>query len=387
MILKCISCKKEFTPKKGLYTCPDCGMLRGTLEIIYDYESIHLEKNFNKRAGLFQFKDLLPVASHTILDTYIGGTPLIKLDAFGFKDLLIKYDGLSFSGSYKDRASIIAINHAIENDYDTIFCASTGNAASSLALLNAHTHLKTKIFVPNRIPIGKLAQLVAAGADIYKVEASYDQVFDASLDIGLKKGWYSRHSAINPYLLEGKKTGAFEIVVQNDYKAPDYVFVGVGDGTVISSLLKGFHEFHHLGMIHKMPCVVGVQAEGASTLYKAFHEDRLLVEEADTIADSIAVGNPRDIVKACVYLKMYKGQMMTVTDDEIRKAITLLASHTGVFSEPAGAVTLAGALKMKAKGSVCLVITGNGLKDIQAVEIDQIKTYSLDTIKNMEAKK
>ncbi|MCH4889754.1 threonine synthase [Acidaminobacter sp. JC074] len=381
--LRCITCEKVYDPQKGRYTCDDCGPLLGTLEVLYDYESIKLEKNFKKKASMFQFAELLPVSSHTPLDDFIGGTPLMTFDhVFGYDKLMIKNDGMNLSASYKDRASIIAVNRAIEEGNDHIFCASTGNAASSLALLNAHTPIKTTIFVPSTIPSGKLAQLMVAGAHIFPIQASYDEVFDLSLEIGLKNGWYTRNSAINPYLLEGKKTGAFEIIVQNNYESPDYVFVGVGDGTIISGLCKGFKEFYDLGLIDNLPKVIGVQAENASTLKKVFEGHDLFVEDVQTIADSISVGNPRDVVKACKYLKENGGYFMSVTDEEIVKSIELLASTTGIFSEPAGAVTLAGLLKsdIPKDKSICLVITGNGLKDTSNIKITEVKSYTKEEV-------
>ncbi|MCG3261046.1 MAG: pyridoxal-phosphate dependent enzyme, partial [Candidatus Heimdallarchaeota archaeon] len=225
--LRCITCKKEFDPKPGLYYCEDCGYIMGTLEVIYDYKSIKeeltaKEKKFDKKASMYQFDFLLPVKLKSQLDEYVGGTPLYKFDLLGIKDVLIKYDGSNPSSSYKDRASSIAINRALEEGNDTIFCASTGNAASSLAVLNAHTEMKTNIFVPAAIPSGKRAQLEISGAEVLAVEGTYDEVYDLSLELGLKKGWYCRSAAINPYLLEGKKTGAFEIIIQNDFVVPDY---------------------------------------------------------------------------------------------------------------------------------------------------------------------
>ncbi len=242
--------------------------------------------------------------------------------------------------------------------------------------------MKTTIFVPETIPEGKLAQLTVAGANVFPIKASYDDVFDLSLKIGLKNGWYTRNSAINPYLLEGKKTGAFEIIVQNDYQSPDYVFVGVGDGTIISALCKGFDEFCKLGLIDQVPTVIGVQAEGASTLKKVFDSGVELTEEVSTIADSISVGKPRDVIKACHYLKQNGGYFISVTDEEIVSSINLLARETGVFAEPAGAVPLAGLLKsnIDAKKLVCLVVTGNGLKDTSNVKVKDVKTYSVDEV-------
>lgn len=390
--LKCITCEKEYEYEKDFYTCKVCGNLKGTLEVIYPLDKMNIQKNFEKKAGLFQFHELLPVKSHTVIDDFVGGTPLIKYNnVFNQKSLLIKFDGISFSGSFKDRASIIAINKAIEEKNKNIFCASTGNAASSLALLSAHTDLNTIIFVPSKIPKGKLTQLQVAGAEVYLIDDSYDNVFDLSLEIGLKKGWYTRNSAINPYLLEGKKTGAFEIIVQNDYKAPDYCIVGVGDGTIISALCKGFDEFYKLKLIDKVPIVVGVQANGSSTLKKVYEMGEPfipIVEEVSTVADSISVGNPRDVIKACKYLKKNNGILISVSDVDIIKSISELAKETGVFSEPAGAVTLAGLKQLQKKNlikeddEVCLVVTGNGLKDFEAVKVNDVKVYSNEEVYN-----
>ncbi len=389
--LRCITCKREYKKSKGLYTCNDCGDLLGTLEVIYDFSKSNIKKDFKSYGSMFQFSEFLPVKSHTEIDQYIGGTPLLSFkNIFGLDELLIKFDGISFSGSYKDRASIIAINMAIEEGNKNIFCASTGNAASSLGLLSAHTDLNTYIFVPSKIPKGKLAQLQASGATILAVDLCYDEVFDLSLSIGLKKGWYTRNSAINPFLLEGKKTGAFEIIVQNDYIAPDYVFVGVGDGTIISSLCKGFSEFLELGLINKLPKVIGVQASGSSTLKKVFDngEPFIPIEEVvHTVADSVSVGNPRDVIKACKYIKENGGKFISVSDDEIINSVLELSKKTGVFAEPAGAISLAGFKKMMDKeevrrsDSVCLFVTGNGLKDIDALGSScSTKIYSKEEV-------
>ncbi|MBN2287016.1 MAG: threonine synthase [Tissierellales bacterium] len=376
--LRCISCGKSYLEKSDLYWCHDCGPLKGTLEIIYDFNQINISKNFSKKGDITQFEDLLPVKFQTNLDQQVGGTPFIKFNhQFGVRELMIKFDGVSLSGSYKDRASIIAINKALQYGKEAIFCASTGNAASSLAILSAHTALKTYIFVPSSIPSAKLAQLHAAGAEVIAIQGSYDEAFDLSMEIGLKKGWYCRNSAINPYLLEGKKTGAYEIIIQNDYVAPDFCFVGVGDGTIISSICKGFMEFKQLGLIDKIPKVIGVQAEGAATLKKVYDSGKPyepIFETVSTVADSISVGNPRDVIKACTYMEKINGEFLTVSDDEIIHSIQSLTSETGVFSEPAGAVGYAALQKMKNDGrishedTVCLFVTGNGLKDIKSAE-------------------
>ena len=381
-ILRCISCKKEFEPKPGLYYCEDCGYILGTLEVVYDYESIKeetavKEKKFDKKASMYQFEFLLPTKPKLKFDDDIGGTPFYKFDLFGMKDVLIKYDGSNPSSSYKDRASSIAINRALDEGNDITFCASTGNAASSLAMLNAQTEMDTYIFVPAAIPVGKRAQLEISGAKVFAIEGTYDEVYDFSLELGLKKGWYCRHAAINPYLLEGKKTGAFEIAVQNDFNVPDYVLVGVGDGTVVSSLYKGFFEFKEIGLIDKIPKIIGVQAEGISAIKEAFEKGKPykpISIEGNTIADSISVGKPRDVIKACKYVEASNGYFISLTDKEILDSIIELGKITGIFAEPAGAVPYGGLKKLiyeekiSKSDTVCLVITGNGLKDVNAVK-------------------
>ncbi|MHA1304247.1 MAG: threonine synthase, partial [Candidatus Heimdallarchaeaceae archaeon] len=322
-ILRCITCRKEYESEPGLYYCEDCGPIMGTLEVIYDYEVIKenpivKERRFDKKASMYQFDFLLPTKAKCKFDEYIGGTPLYKFDLLGLKDILIKYDGGNPSSSYKDRASSVAINMALDEGNDTIFCASTGNAASSLAMLNAHTPMETYIFVPASIPIGKRVQLEISGAKVFAVEGTYDEVYDLSLELGLKNGWYCRHAAINPYLLEGKKTGAFEIAVQNDFNVPDYVIVGVGDGTVISSLYKGFWEFKQIGLIDKIPRIIGVQAEGIAAIKEVFERGKPYKPhtiDGQTVADSISVGNPRDVIKACKYVEASNGFFISISDE------------------------------------------------------------------------
>jgi len=372
--LRCITCRKEYEPKEDFYFCPVCGERFGTLEVVYDYNRMNLKRDdFSKERSIFQFEKLLPTSSHTQLDQYIGPTPLLKFEELlGIKEVLIKYDGTNFSASYKDRASIIAINKALEENKDTIFCASTGNAATSLAMLSASTPLKTYIFVPNTIPIGKRLQLEVSGANILAIDDNYDVAFDLSMTIGLEKGWYLRNSAINPYLLEGKKTGAFEIIVQNDYQPIDYVIVSVGDGTVISSIYKGFYEFKKVGLIDYMPKIIGIQSENLDAIKQTFEQGKPYTPvdlKGTTIADSIAVGKPRDVIKACHYIEASKGYFITASDNEIKEAIIELGNKTGIFAEPAGAITYAGLKKLAQEGKinkeerVCILVTGNGLKD------------------------
>ncbi len=407
--LRCISCKSIYDADEVEYTCPKCGPRFGTLEVIYDYDEIKVNKEeFDKNSDIWQFEGILPIERGSYRTKLkVGGTPLYEFpdiaEKFKVGRLFVKYDGGNPTASYKDRASALAITKAYEKGYDTIYCASTGNAASSLAGLAAPTDLNVYIFLPASAPIAKISQLFIYGANVIPIDGSYDQAFDVSMKIGEMKGWYSRNSAINPYLLEGKKTGAMEIAVQLDWNVPDYVIVGVGDGTVVSSIYKGFYDFYKLNLIGGIPKIIGIQAEGADAVKRAFDRGEPFEPvdmPARTIADSISVGKPRDVIKACKYVKKSGGFFVSVSDEEIIRSVKELSESTGIFAEPAGAVSYAGFKKLNEEGfftkndTIVLVVTGNGLKDVKAierfVEINPVKPkldLVMDYIDGMEKKK
>ena len=254
---------------------------------------------------------------------------------------------------------------------DTIACSSTGNAASSLAGAAAAAGLRSFIFVPERAPIGKLTQLMIFGAYVVKVKGDYADTFNLSRLAIEKYGWYNRNAAINPYLSEGKKTVSFEIAEQLNWKIPDYVALSVGDGCTIAGVWKGFKDLYSIGFIDRLPRLISVQAEGCCPINTAVAENKALIPCAEnTIADSIAVGVPRNSDKAIAAIRESKGITVNVTDEEILSAILSLGQTCGVFAEPAGAAGTAGVKKALEQGfierdaSVCSIVTGNGLKDI-----------------------
>lgn len=384
-LLKCISCGKEYSHNELDYTCPVCGERMGTLEIVYDMSVIR--KTFNRddlepqaSRGIWQFEEILPVnVDHHTPSLIVGNTPLYRSERlakkYGVAEVSVKDDGRNPTASFKDRASAVAIVKAIEKKNETVYCASTGNAASSLAGAAAAEGMKCVIFVPASAPEAKLTQLQIYGAKVLAIDGSYDKAFDLSMKIGEEESWYCRNSAINPYLLEGKKTGALELAVQYAWNLPDFVFVSAGDGTVLSSFYKGFMDLEELGFIEKIPTIIGVQAIGASAIIDTYErgEPFLPIDgEAHTVADSISVGKPRDVIKACKYTKRNGGNFVRVEDKEILESIIELARATGVFSEPAGATAFAGFKKMVMSGNlgskarVAIVVTGNGLKDLKA---------------------
>ncbi len=374
---KCIKCGERLEAVPELTVCPKCG---GLTDIRYNYDyirSIVTPREIESRSyqTMWRYQEFLPIEEETLFDKLqVGGSPLYKARRLaaklGVRRLYIKDDGQNPTGSLKDRASAMAVAKAVEAGADTIACASTGNAASSLAGNAAAAGFGTVIFVPERAPRGKVAQLLNFGAKVISVAGNYEETFRLSAEAIDKYGWYNRNAAINPYLLEGKKTVSFEIAEQLRWRAPDYVAVSVGDGCTISGVWKGFKELLAVGFIDRLPRLISVQAEGCCPINRAVSEDApCLPMEEKTLADSIAVGVPRNADKAIAAIKASDGLTVNVSDEEILDAMRLLGRTCGVFAEPAGAAGMAGVKKALAQGlipgdaSVVCIVTGNGLKD------------------------
>ena len=306
----------------------------------------------------------------------VGGSPLYRADrlakTLGVKTLYIKDDGQNPTASLKDRASAMAVVKAEEAGKEIIACSSTGNAASSLAGNAAAAGHQTFIFVPARAPKGKVAQLMMFGAHVISVEGSYEDTFRLSAEAIDRWGWYNRNAAINPYLMEGKKTVSLEIAEQLGFRMPDYVAVSVGDGCTIAGVWKGFRDLYEAGFIDRLPRLISVQAEGCCPINTAAaaHTMKWKPQEENTIADSIAVGVPRNPVKALRAIEESHGVAVNVSDEEILAAMRLLGREAGVFAEPAGAAGTAGVKKALETGligkdaEVVSLVTGNGLKDV-----------------------
>ncbi len=382
--LKCLLCGSEYNPDEVTYTCPKCGN-DGILEVIYDYEEIkkHFSKESlqsNKDYSMWRYLPLLPVNDPSKIGPLkVGWTPLYEAkrirEDLDIPYLWIKDDGRNPTASLKDRASAIAVVKAQELGKKVVTCASTGNAASSLAGASASVGLKNYIFVPRTAPKAKIAQLLVFGATVLAVKGSYDEAFDLSIKATEKFGWYNRNTAFNPYMVEGKKTVALEIIEQMNFEVPDYVFVSVGDGCIISGVAKGYKDMLSLGFIDKMPKLVAVQAEGCKPIVDAVNGDgSVKFVKPDTIADSIAVGIPRNRVMAVRDVKESGGFGIAVSDEEILSAIKYLGSTQGIFAEPAGATGFAGMLKALKEGKISkndkivVIVTGNGLKDVESAQ-------------------
>ncbi len=382
---RCVGCGRLYEARGPVYTCETCGPIGGTLDAEYDLASL---------AGVFtpallrdreretfpRYHELLPVPAREALPPVpVVPTPLYRLGgaalpaALSRLRLWVKDDTRHPSGSAKDRASAVAVACARAGS-GGIAAASTGNAASSLALFAASAGLPCRIFVPATAPPAKLAQIQAHGADLFAVEGTYDEAFDLCMEACRALGLYNRNTAVNPVLGEGKKTASLEIWEQLGFRAPDAVLVPAGDGCILGGVYKGFRDLRDLGLIGALPVLIGVQAEGSSALAEAWRKgsDRCTPVEAHTVADSLSVSVPRDQMKALRAVRESGGGFVTVSDREILESMSVLASMAGILVEPAAAAPFAGIGAAVAAGLLApdaeavLLHTGHGLKDIDA---------------------
>ncbi len=381
--LRCVTCNQTYPPAVG-YTCPACGPVDGMLDVQFEYKKVGkalTRKSLEQRAfSHWRYKELLPIPDRAVLpELQVGWSPLCASSALarhiGVRTLYLKDDGRNPSGSLKDRASSVGAVLARTKRAKVIACASTGNAASSLAGMAASLGLRSVIFVPERAPEPKVTQLLIFNATVFRVMGGYDDAFRLSQQSCEHWGWYNRNCAINPYLIEGKKTVGLEIAEQLVWNPPDWVAMSVGDGCSIAGLWKAFRELKLIGLIERTPRLLGVQSVGAAPVTEAFHSGAAMRPMTpETVADSIAVGVPRNWRKAVTAVRESGGMMINVTDDEILDAMRYTGRLTGIFAEPAAATAVAGLKRAVSEGlvskrqSALAVITGNGLKDIRAAQ-------------------
>jgi threonine synthase len=404
-IYKCLNCKNEFSSEfieeKFQYLCPECGKseknkpLEGVLLIEYDYNSlkkkIKREDIFNLQPGKFWlYHELWPLKFKNLKDEYftrlsLPSDQLLNYEYKG-KSLLLMDETRNPTLSYKDRASSVVSLKALELGVKEISAASTGNAGSSLAGICARLRIHSHIFVPSSIPDAKRVQIQSFGANIYMVDGSYDDAFDLCLEVSEKKKWYNRNTAYNPLTIEGKKSAAYDIFIQSKGNIPDVIFVPVGDGVIISGIYKGFTELLKLGWIEKLPRLIAVQASGSNALERYLSSGQFEFKEAKTIADSISAGAPRNLYMAAEAVKTTNGIAVSVSDEQILAAQKRIAVNFGILAEPSSAAAFAGYEKMNnaaqinVEENVLLLITGNGLKDNNALgkwnEAPDARTYS-----------
>lgn len=406
--LVCVACGASVAEGQAL-TCPKCGPDEGILDVRYDLDAaartLTRAAMTSRPQSIWRYHELLPLdlpagGEETLVDRKppfepslrlidalrIGWTPLTEAPrlaaAIGVRRLRLKDEGREPSASFKDRASAVGVARALQEGAKAIACASTGNAASSLAHCAAAVGLPCNIFVPRGIPGGKLAQLLAYGARVFKVLDSYAAAYALCTQACRKFGWYNRNCAINPYLVEGKKTGGLELAEQCADDPPDWVAVSVGDGCTVAGIGKGLAEMHALGVVSWRARLLGVQAAGVAPVARAFERGRLepwpqqpdadggTPDSRGTYADSIDCPVPRNWRKAAGAVRESGGAFVTVRDAQIQEAVRQSGRLAGVFAEPAAAAAVAGIAEAVRRGivsrdaSVVAMITGSGLKDI-----------------------
>lgn len=402
---KCTDCGKTYKESEAKYLCPICSKDAptdqppvGVLKVIYNYDDMKNQGVDFEKLKQNQFLDLLPIRSlESLPNLRVGKTPLYEIknlskEKLDFK-LFLKDDSQNPTYSFKDRASAIVSAYAKEQGFETIIAASTGNAGSSLAGICAAQKQKAIVMVPEAAPIAKLSQILMYGATIIPVKGTYDDAFDLSVKATEEFGWYNRNTAFNPLTIEGKKTVSYELFEQMSLKIPDYIFVPVGDGVIISGVYKGFEDLLKLGIINQLPIIIAVQAEYSDNLVRNIGCKTFHVEASNTVADSISVDIPRNFNMAQQFILEYNGKWLTVSDDEILNASSILSKEAGLFAEPAAAAAFAGFEKWKYQNlipkdsSVAVLLTGSGLKDLKAISqiINMPKSIepSIEELKNL----
>ncbi len=381
--LKCRECGREY-PKTAIYVCEFCF---GSLEASYDYEAIKKvlsrDKILKGPKSLWRYRELLPIDGEPTAGFYSGFTPLVKANRLakelGVKELYIKDDSVCHpTCSFKDRVVAVALSRAKELGFDTVACASTGNLANSVAANAAWAGLKRYIFIPSNLEKAKIVGSLAYAPNLVAVDGNYDDVNRLCSEIAAKYKWGFVNINLRAYYAEGSKTLGYEVAEQLGWRTPDHLIAPAASGSLITKIWKAFKEFDQLGFLEgklntKVYCA---QPEGCSPIAKAIKdkEDVIKPVKPATIAKSLAIGNPADGYYAKDVVNKTGGTAETVTDDEIREGIKLLARTEGIFTETAGGVTVGVAKKLIEQGripkneSIVLAITGNGLKTQEAIQ-------------------
>ncbi|MEE9259119.1 MAG: threonine synthase [Nitrospinaceae bacterium] len=379
--LRCKECKKEF-PKEPIHVCEFCF---GPLEVDYDYEKI--KQVVSKKSiesgppSMWRYKDLMPLDEDPKVGLHVGFTPLVKAKnlgrALGLKNLYVKNDSVNHpTFSFKDRVVSVAVSKAIEFGFDTVACASTGNLANSVAAHAAEAGLKSYIFIPEDLEAGKILGTMVYGTQLIAVHGSYDDVNRLCSEIGAHHDWAFVNINIRPYYGDGSKTYGYEIAEQLGWKTPDNVIVPVAGSSLITKIWKAFHEFEMLGLVGKVRTkVFAAQASGCAPVTTAIKNGTDVIKpvKPDTIAKSIAIGNPADGYYGVKTTRDSGGYGEDVSDPEMVEAMKLLAETEGIFTETAGGVTIAVTQKLVKQGRIkpdeltLICITGNGLKTQEAL--------------------
>jgi threonine synthase len=402
--LECKECKAQY-PLEALYVCERCF---GPLEVAYDHSRLGRDVAELRRRiqggpqNIWRYADFLPLAGGppgpsgrlaSRVGLPAGCTPLIRADRLaarlGLREVWVKNDAANPTHSFKDRVVSVAVTRARELGFQTIACASTGNLANSVAAHGAALGLESYVFIPADLEEQKVLATGVYGTKLVAVNGSYDDVNRLCTELCAERDWAFVNINLRPYYAEGSKTLAFEIAEQLGWELPDRCVIPVASGSLFTKIAKGFQEWLELGLIEDparpLPRMNGAQAEGCAPVASAFAAGQEVCRpvKPDTIAKSLAIGNPADGPYALELARSTGGSVDAVSDDEIRTGIALLAQTTGIFTETAGGVSTAVLSKLAARGDidpderVVLVITGDGLKTLDAVR-DTFETYTID---------
>ncbi len=379
--LKCRECGREYATEP-IYVCEFCF---GPLEVAYDYPKIKKtltrKKIESREESLWRYKELLPVDGEPQVGLTSGFTPLVKADnlakELGVKELYVKDDTVVHPTlSFKDRVVAVALTKAKEFGFDTVACASTGNLAHSVSAHGTKAGFKRFIFIPSSLEASKIAASLVYSPNLVAVDGNYDDVNRLCSEIANKYNWAFVNINIRPYYAEGSKTQGFEIVEQLGWNVPDNIVVPCASGSLLTKIWKSLKEFKEIGIIKELNTkVFSAQAEGCNPIVTAIKKDTDIIVpvKPDTVAKSLAIGNPADGFYAFQCVKDSGGYGADATNEEIIEGMKLLARTEGIFAETAGGVTVAAAKKLIESGhinkneSTVLCITGNGLKTQEAL--------------------
>lgn len=390
--LRCHECGAAYA-HAPVHVCEECF---GPLEVAYDYASIRStltrDRIASRPVNLWRYRDLLPLAGEPTVGPHSGFTPLVRADrlaaALGADEVYVKDDSANHpTWSYKDRVVSVAIAKAIELGFDTVACASTGNLANSVAAHAARAGLRCFIFIPDHLEPGRIIGSAIYAPHIVAVRGNYDDVNRLCSEIGDKYRWAFVNINLRPYYIEGAKTVGFEIVEQLGWRLPRHVVMPTAGGTLLPRVAKGFRELIELGLVAgERPRIHTAQAAGSAPIIAALHRHSNVIEpvKPNTIATSIAIGDPADGFYVLQEVRESGGWGDEATDAEILAGIDLLARTEGIFTEPAGGVTVAVTKKLIEQGriprdeSIVINITASGYKGLEAVADSVAKPHVID---------
>jgi threonine synthase len=388
--LRCRECGRDYEVAP-VYTCEWCF---GPLEVTYDYDAVTAAISRDRLAAgpasIWRYADLLPVERGHAVDLGAGFTPLVRADrlaaALGLGEVWVKNDTLNPTNSFKDRVASVALSKALEFGFKTAACASTGNLANAVAAHAARAGLRSFVFIPSNLERAKVVTTAVYGGNVVAIEGNYDDVNRLCAELAGTYRWAFVNVNVRPFYAEGSKTLAYETAEQLGWETPDHVVVPVASGSLLTKIRKGFDELHRVGLLDRAPSVrvSGAQALGCSPVATAWREgsDTIRPVKPDTIAKSLAIGNPADGYFALDAVRQTEGGLAAVSDGEVVEGIRLLARTEGIFAETAGGVTVASLKRLAEEGIVApdervvLYITGLGLKTLDAVEAEPTATIS-----------